>query len=78
MKTVAISEETWRKLKELKEKMNFQSFNELIEALIETWHLTSIKNELSKINMSYEFEEAKRFIDTVKQFSREQRRIEGS
>ncbi|MEM0326187.1 MAG: antitoxin VapB family protein [Desulfurococcaceae archaeon] len=78
MKTVAISEETWRKLKELKEKMNFQSFNELIEALIETWHLTSIKNELSKINMSYEFEEAKRFIDTVKQFSKEQRRIEGS
>ncbi|MEM4061737.1 MAG: antitoxin VapB family protein [Desulfurococcaceae archaeon] len=78
MKTVAISEETWRKLKELKEKMNFQSFNELIEALIETWHLTSIKNELSKINMSYEFEEAKRFIDTVKQFSKEQRMIEGS
>ncbi|MEM1641596.1 MAG: antitoxin VapB family protein [Desulfurococcaceae archaeon] len=78
MKTVAISEETWRKLKELKEKMNFQSFNELIEALIETWHLTSIKNELSKINMSYEFEEAERFIDTVKQFSKEQRRIEGS
>ncbi|MEM4976035.1 MAG: antitoxin VapB family protein [Desulfurococcaceae archaeon] len=78
MKTVAISEETWRKLKELKEKMNFQSFNELIEALIETWHLTSIKNELSKINMSYEFEEAERFIDTVKQFSKEQRMIEGS
>ncbi|MEM0325546.1 MAG: antitoxin VapB family protein [Desulfurococcaceae archaeon] len=78
MKTVAISEETWRKLKELKEKMNFQSFNELIEALIETWHLTSIRNELSRININYEFEEAKRFIDTVKLFSKEQRKIEGS
>ncbi|MEM0376398.1 MAG: ribbon-helix-helix protein, CopG family [Thermofilum sp.] len=62
MKTVALSEESWRKLKELKEKMGFRSFNELIEMLIETWHLSSLKEELSRMELSFDFEDAKKFI----------------
>lgn len=66
MKTVALSEESWRKLKELKEKMGFRSFNELIEMLIETWHLTSLKEELSRVELSFDFEDAKKFINDAR------------
>lgn len=67
MKTVAISEETWRKLKELKERMSFQSYNELINALIEKWHLASLKEELSKIDFDITANEAQEFINIIKQ-----------
>ncbi|MEM4718120.1 MAG: hypothetical protein QXE81_05115 [Desulfurococcaceae archaeon] len=66
MKTVAVSLETWQKLKELKERMGFQSFNELIETLIERWHLTSLKEELSKIDLNIEYKDAKKFIEVVR------------
>lgn len=64
MKTVAVSEETWRKLRELKEKMGYPSFNELIEALIERWHLVSLREEIEKISVDYDYEDARKFIDT--------------
>ncbi|MEM1817051.1 MAG: hypothetical protein QW432_06740 [Desulfurococcaceae archaeon] len=72
MKTMAISEETWKKLKELKEKMSFQSYNELINALIEKWHLVSLKEELSKVNVDVSYPEARRFLDTIRQGIRSQ------
>lgn len=64
---MAISEETWKKLKELKEKMGFQSYNELINALIEKWHLTSVKEELSRINIEISANEAQEFINAIRQ-----------
>lgn len=66
MKTVAVSEDTWRKLKELKEKMGFSSYNELINLLIEKWHLISLKEELSKIDVNIDMNEARRFIKYLK------------
>lgn len=66
MKTVAVSENTWRKLRELKEKMGFQSYNELINALIEKWHLASVREEISKINVGISYREAGEFMDVVK------------
>lgn len=66
MKTVAVSKETWQKLKELKERMGFRSFNELIETLIENWHLTSLKEELSRANISVDYDEAKGFVEALK------------
>jgi len=66
LKTVAVSEDTWRKLKELKEKMGFSSYNELINLLIEKWHLISLKEELSKIDVNIDMNEARRFIKYLK------------
>lgn len=66
MKTVAVSEDTWRRLRELKEKMGFQSYNELINALIEKWHLTSVREEISKISVGISYREAGEFMNVVK------------
>jgi len=69
MKTVAISEDTWRKLKELKEKMKASSFDDVINVLIETWHFTSLKEELSKVNLKISYYEAREFITTMRELS---------
>lgn len=66
MKTVAVSKETWQKLKELKEKMGFRSFNELIETLIENWHLTALRDELSRANIDVDYNEARGFIEALR------------
>jgi len=65
MKTVAVSEETWKKLKELKEKLGAQSFDEIISALIETWHLQSLKEQLARVDLKLSYQEARRFIDVL-------------
>ncbi len=44
MKTIAVDEETWRKLKKLRERLRARSYDEVIDRLIELWH----KNELAK------------------------------
>lgn len=66
MKTVAVSEETWRKLKELKEKIKASSFDDVINALIEAWHLTSLREEVSKVDMTVSFHEVREFITTMR------------
>lgn len=68
MKTVAVSEETWKRLKEIKEKMGLQSMNDVISALIEAWHLTSLKEELSKLNIPISYEEGLEFVKAVRKF----------
>ncbi|NPA98476.1 MAG: hypothetical protein GXO43_03760 [Crenarchaeota archaeon] len=50
MKTIAIDEKTWRKLKEIREKLGAQSYNELINILIEEWRIKKIKENVESIN----------------------------
>ncbi len=56
MKTIAVDEKTWRRLKEMREKLGTQSYNELINLLIERWHMTELKETVDeiKINVSPE------------------------
>jgi predicted CopG family antitoxin len=68
LKTVAVSEETWKRLKEIKERMGLQSMNDVISALIEAWHLTSLKEEFSKIDIFISYEEGLEFVKTVRKF----------
>jgi len=50
LKTIAIDEKTWRKLKEIREKLGAQSYNELINILIEEWRIKKIKESVESIN----------------------------
>jgi len=50
LKTIAIDEKTWRKLKEIREKLGAQSYNELINILIEEWRIKKIKENVESIN----------------------------
>ncbi len=51
MKTIAVDEKTWRKLKEIREKLGMQSYNELINILIEKWHIAELKEHIDDINL---------------------------
>lgn len=44
MKTIAVDEETWRRLRRLRDKFGAKSYDEVIDKLIELWH----KQELAK------------------------------
>ncbi len=51
MKTIAVDEKTWKRLKEMREKLGTQSYNELINLLIERWHVTEFKKAVDKIKI---------------------------
>jgi len=44
MKTIAVDEITWKKLKKLREKLGVRSYDEIIDKLIEAWQ----KQELNQ------------------------------
>ncbi|UNQ73327.1 DUF7557 family protein [Infirmifilum sp. NZ] len=44
MKTIAVDEITWKKLKKLREKLGVRSYDEIIDKLIEVWQ----KQELNQ------------------------------
>lgn len=66
MKTVAVSENIWRKPRKLKEKMGFQSYSELVSALVEKRGSNAVREEMSKINVGFSCREAGDFVDVVK------------
>uniref|UniRef100_A0A7J3X7A7 VapB-type antitoxin n=1 Tax=Thermofilum pendens TaxID=2269 RepID=A0A7J3X7A7_THEPE len=71
MKTIAVTEETWRKLKELKEKLDMRSFDDLINTLIETWNLSVIRDTAEKIKVSAEPYEIVSFFNQIRSGKRE-------
>ncbi len=71
MKTIAVTEETWRKLKELKEKLDVKSFDDLINTLIETWNLSVIRDTAEKIKISAEPYEVTSFFNQIRAGKRE-------
>ncbi|MEM1542332.1 MAG: ribbon-helix-helix protein, CopG family [Ignisphaera sp.] len=66
MKTIAVDEETWRKLRELKDKMGCQSFNELINELIKRWHMNVARENIERISIDIDPEEATAFFRQIK------------
>ncbi len=51
MKTIAVDEKTWKKLKEIREKLGTQSYNELINILIEKWHISELKEHIDNLEL---------------------------
>jgi len=65
MKTIAVDEETWRKLRELKDRMGYQSFNELINELIKRWHMNVARENIERISIDVDPEEATAFFRQI-------------
>ena len=66
MKTIAIDEKTWKKLKEIREKIGAQSYNELINILIEKWHVTKIKENVDMLNIDIPSDMVNNYINRIK------------
>lgn len=48
VKTIAVDEQTWNKLRMLREKLKARSYDEVIQLLIETWKNTELDKVLSE------------------------------
>lgn len=66
MKTIAVDEETWRKLRELKDRMGYQSFNEVINALVRKWHTSFARESIEKMGVEIDPEEVESFFKQLK------------
>ncbi|AMM53325.1 hypothetical protein QDY65_05020 [Pyrococcus kukulkanii] len=64
MKTIAVDESTWKKIKMLKDKLEARSYDEVLQKLIETWHLVELDKKVDKVVMSDE--EAETLINIIK------------
>lgn len=51
MKTIAVDEETWNKLRILREKLKAKSYDEVIQLLIEVWKNTEVDRALSSLQI---------------------------
>lgn len=49
IKTIAVDEVTWKKLKKLRESIGARSYDEVIKKLIEIWNLTKLEEVVSEI-----------------------------
>jgi len=49
MKTIAVDETTWKKIKLLKDKMDARSYDEVLQKLIETWHLVELDQKVEDV-----------------------------
>ncbi|WP_048147073.1 hypothetical protein [Pyrococcus abyssi] len=49
MKTIAVDESTWKKIKMLKDKLEAKSYDEVLQKLIETWHLVELDKKVDKV-----------------------------
>lgn len=49
MKTIAVDESTWKKIKLLKDKLDARSYDEVLQRLIETWHLVELDRKVEDI-----------------------------
>ena len=63
MKTIAVDEKTWRKLKEMREKLKTRSYNELINLLIERWHMFEVEKMLEKINIKISPDKVLKYVE---------------
>ncbi|MFA4647625.1 hypothetical protein P8X24_10345 [Pyrococcus kukulkanii] len=64
MKTIAVDESTWKKIKMLKDKLEARSYDEVLQKLIETWHLVELDKKVDKVVMSDD--EAETLINIIK------------
>ncbi|MFA4640787.1 hypothetical protein [Pyrococcus kukulkanii] len=64
MKTIAVDESTWKKIKMLKDKLKARSYDEVLQKLIETWHLVELDKKVDKVVMSDE--EAETLINIIR------------
>ncbi|MFA4662573.1 hypothetical protein [Pyrococcus kukulkanii] len=64
MKTIAVDESTWKKIKMLKDKLEARSYDEVLQKLIETWHLVELDKKVDKVVMNDE--EAETLINIIK------------
>ena len=65
MKTIAVDEETWKSIKELKEKLDARSYDEVLKKLIQVWHLTELEEKVEKATV--EEDEAELALSILKQ-----------
>ncbi|MBP1911625.1 hypothetical protein [Thermococcus stetteri] len=49
MKTIAVDENTWKKIKLLKDKLDARSYDEVLQKLIETWHLVELDKKVEDV-----------------------------
>jgi len=49
MKTIAVDESTWKKIKMLKDKLDARSYDEVLQKLIETWHLVELDKKVDSV-----------------------------
>ena len=49
MKTIAVDESTWKKIKMLKDKLEARSYDEVLQKLIETWHLVELDKKVDNV-----------------------------
>ncbi len=54
VKTIAVDEETWKRIKTLKDKFEARSYDEVIKKLIETWHLLELDKKVDNVILSEE------------------------
>ncbi|AFK22151.1 hypothetical protein [Pyrococcus sp. ST04] len=64
MKTIAVDESTWKKIKMLKDKLEARSYDEVLQKLIETWHLVELDKKVDKVVMNDD--EAETLINIIK------------
>ncbi|AIU69499.1 hypothetical protein TEU_03565 [Thermococcus eurythermalis] len=63
MKTIAVDEKTWKKIKMLKDKLDARSYDEVLQKLIETWHLVELDKKVD--NVIVDEEEAETLINIL-------------
>lgn len=49
MKTIAVDEETWEAIKQLKAKLDARSYTEVLKKLIEVWHSVELDMKAEKV-----------------------------
>jgi len=49
MKTIAVDEETWEAIKQLKAKLDAKSYTEVLKKLIEVWHSVELDMKAEKV-----------------------------
>lgn len=49
MKTIAVDEETWEAIKQLKTKLDAKSYTEVLKKLIEVWHSVELDAKAEKV-----------------------------
>lgn len=63
MKTIAVDEETWKKLRRLRDKFGAKSYDEVIDKLIELWHKQELAESVEEL--IYPNERSSRFLSYV-------------
>ncbi|MEM2614102.1 MAG: hypothetical protein QXO15_07760 [Nitrososphaerota archaeon] len=63
MKTIAVDEETWKRLRKLRDKFGAKSYDEVIDKLIELWHKQELTEGVEEL--LYPDEKSNRFLNYV-------------